>query len=685
MRKLVTRLAICALAAFAVGVSGTLLAKDSGSIEIKPSKLKLKIGETAQLKAVVKDGDGKVVPNAQVLFFGDRLNLDVTPSGFVKAVRSGVHTVKVLSPSRPFEGEPDTYTRNFEPGIRGEVDVTVPVPPLTRISIEGLPATVYEGTTIPVRIQGVDKSGATRNDIAPKLRVRGKRVAETDGFGNLTGLKAGQATLIATAEKVKAKFRFTVVPNPVRTIKLKASTKKAKTGDVIHFEAIAKDERGRVVDDVPVSFLLKARPDQSYPESRGNGASAMVLDDGRFVAEQQGLYTVVAMSGDAVAHESVRITRRDVSRKFEFVGQARVSEHRTSDLWVWEGVDGRDYAIIGGWNAGGKAYIYDVTDPANMELVDTVQVDARTVNDVKISEDGRIAIISREGASNRRNGIVIFDVSDPRNAKKLSVFDDQLTGGVHNLFIYRDYVYVVNNGRRWDVINIENPAKPYRVSRFETDSPARSVHDVWVRDGILYQAGRTDSVILVDVGGGGKGGTPARPVEMQRIEQITDWSHAVWPFKSKSADRFYVVAGDETFYPNPRLPKNQPFTSDKKLPLRAGGWIHFIEFDESDKPHEIARYEVGDFGVHNYWIDWEQELLYVAYYQGGLRVLDISGELLGDLFAQGREVGRFYSDDPQGHIPNSPMAWGPQPHKGTIFFTDFHSGLWAVRMVSEDD
>ena len=61
-----------------------------------------------------------------------------------------------------------------------------------------------------------------------------------------------------------------------------------------------------------------------------------------------------------------------------------------------------------------------MTDPTNMELVDTVQIDARTVNDVKISEDGRIGVLSREGASNRRNGIVILDVSNPRDVTILS-------------------------------------------------------------------------------------------------------------------------------------------------------------------------------------------------------------------------------------------------------------------------
>ena len=66
-------------------------------------------------------------------------------------------------------------------------------------------------------------------------------------------------------------------------------------------------------------------------------------------------------------------------------------------------------------------------------------------------------------------------------------------------------------------------------------------------------------------------------------------------------------------------------------------------------------------------------------------VLDNRQFDVGSLLAQGREVGAFYSDDPEAYIPNSPMVWGPQPHKGTIFFSDFHSGLWAVRLKDKDE
>ena len=40
-------------------------------------------------------------------------------------------------------------------------------------------------------------------------------------------------------------------------------------------------------------------------------------------------------------------------------------------------------------------------------LADSIVVDARVVNDVKVNEEGTLAVITRENASSRRNGIVI--------------------------------------------------------------------------------------------------------------------------------------------------------------------------------------------------------------------------------------------------------------------------------------
>jgi hypothetical protein len=44
-------------------------------------------------------------------------------------------------------------------------------------------------------------------------------------------------------------------------------------------------------------------------------------------------------------------------------------------------------------------------------------------------------------------------------------------------------------------------------------------------------------------------------------------------------------------------------------------------------------------------------------YQGGLRVLDISGELRGDLLRQGRGMTHVVTGDGNGVVPNAPNAW----------------------------
>ena len=660
-------------------------------LSVEPQELSLRVGETAKLNA-------RVASDARVVFFSTAPQIaSVTPAGEVTAHRSGEATLVALLPSSRQDAE---LVQAGDPGLRVEVPVTVAPSPLARLEIRGLPDALVAGERLPIHVVASDQNGETK-DVRPELAIDDDAVASVDAFGELfegtfhahpyydrprpdlypgdasglvTAVAPGRATLTASVDGLTATADIVVEPSRIASLELTSSQDEARTGDVIRFT---------VKPAVRARFAVESYPDPSRAETVGAGAPAHILPDGRFVAEQAGLYTVLATAGDELARKTVRIAARDVAQEIEFVGQAPVRDRITSDLWVWEGLDGRDYAALGTWNADGHALFFDVTDPSDMQRIAEVQVDARTVNDVKVSPDARIAVISREGASNRRNGFVVLDVENPRAPEILSRFDDEMTGGVHNVFLHERHVFAINNGRRWDVINVEDPKNPFRVSRFESDEPGRSVHDVWVRDGIAFQAGNSDGIILVDVGGGGRGGSPANPVEMGRLPQLTGWNHAVWPFRSPSTGKFYVIAGDESHPVNPRNP-GPIIAWEKREASRAMGWIHVLEFDDVNEPKEVARYRVPEAGPHNLWIDWEQEILYVAYFNGGLRVVDVSGELVGDLYRQGREIAKFYSDDAQGFVPNSPFVWGPHPHKGTIFFSDFHSGLWAVRLVSED-
>ncbi|WP_419163529.1 Ig-like domain-containing protein [Candidatus Palauibacter sp.] len=642
--------------------SAPAAAQEAVSVEIVPSSLLLQVGEEATLEARVMDADGNVV-DAQILFFPSfadgrsgsaRQSIDVDrATGRVKAVKGGEFLISAIVAT----------ARN----LRGEATVSVAFPPLDRIEVTPAGGATYVGVATRHRARLLDTADDER-DGEIRWSTSNPDVATVDRFGILTAHGPGEVALEATAEGVSVAARYQVRENPAAGMTVSASAELARTGDVVRFAAAVEDAMGGAVADLPVTWTVMADPSI---EATADIPPAEIDDRGRFVAYFPGVYTVVANVPGRAARTSIEVHPRHVSQEVTFVGQGQVTNERTSDLWVWEGGDGRDYAITGTHAAAGAVYFWDVTDPASPVMTDSIVVDARTTNDVKVSEDGEICVISREGASNRRNGIVILDCRDPRDVTQISVFDDELTGGVHNLFIYQDHVYAVNNGRRFDVINIEDPANPHRVGRFELDTPGHAIHDIWIVDGVAYTSNWGDGVVLIDVGGGDRGGSPSNPVEIARFRDIGGRTHAAFPYRSP-AGRFYVFMGDEAGRPG--------FDGQdrERTPQFMSGYIHVIDMTDPGNPEEVARYEIPEAGSHNMWI--EDDKLFAAFYNGGLRVLDISGELKGNLGEQGREIARYMAYDPDGVVANAPFTWGPQLHKGNLFFAEYFSGLWAVKL-----
>ena len=625
---------------------------------LNPS-LELRVNERIQLEAEVLNAEGELLPDTVVFFSRARRSLVVSREGELQAIKPGVHTISAMTLGTD--------------RIRQDFEVTVLFPPITRVDWEQASHTFYSGTTLDLAFEVRDSLNVVRSIDDLIISSSNRSIFSVNEFNQLSLHTAGSAQLNVLAGTGQFSWPVEVVENKATSMSLaviNSSSEAIKTGDVLHFKASVMEMNGKPLANMPVQYSFVAYPDYQL----GQGSSAQIAQDGRFVANHPGKYSIIARSGAIQGTMNITVEPRKVRRSLEVVGKGIVPDVKTSDLWVWEGVDGRDYAITGTWGARGEAFLWDVTDPSNIHTIDTVQVDARTVNDVKVSEDGTIAVITREGASNRKNGIIILDVTNPAETKILSEYTDGLTGGVHNTFIYENHVYAVNNGRKYDIINIEDPRNPYTVGVFELDTPGHSIHDVWIEDGIAYSSNWGDGVVVVDVGSTnsadmpGAGGSPNNPTPLGSYSYPSGWNHAAFPFKSKSTGKFYVAAGDEAF----------PYGLDTQGPNRAAGWIHFIEFDGWDNPDEVARYQVPEAGSHNYWI--ENDVMYAAFYNGGLRVVDVSGDLMGDLYEQGREIALFLPSDPNAAIPNSTFTWGPQPYKGLIFLSDWNSGIWAVKL-----
>lgn len=626
-------------------------------IVVRPATLSLSVHDTGSVAAVAYDSAGQRLDVPLTFFSMNRRRAGVDSLGHVTAFRAGNDPVRIVAINQ---------AAGFE--IRGTAMVTVRWPGLAQVLVEGSPR-MFAGTTQQSRATVIDSAGVER-DIPVGWASDNAAVASVDQFGDVTAHRVGVATIRASGGGITERRRVQVVANPARSLTLTSSAAAGRTGDVVRFSAVAKDGAGRPVPGLPVLYAVKAVVEDTVIAP---SAPAEIDADGRFVAQRAGAYTVVATTGNLVATRTIGIGHRWTSQRIthEGTGQGRVANYHTSDLWVWTGKDGRDYAVTGTWGASGVAYFWDVTDPASPVKTDSIQVDARTVNDVKVDVDREVCVITREGASNRKNGFVVLDCHDPRHIQVLSRFDDGLYGGVHNVNIWNHLVFAINNGTRFDIISIEDPRNPKRVGFFELDTPGHGIHDVWVVDGIAYSSNWQDGVVLVDVGNGKWGGSPSHPVKIGQYKYPIGATHSAFPYFSQSAGgKWYVFVTDEIF----------PYgdDSDDAAMDEAAGYVHIIDFTDVEHPKEVARYQVPEAGTHNIWL--QHDSLFVAYYNAGMRVVDVSGELMGNLYDQGRELVRFQAFDPQGKLANAPMAWGPQPFKGHVFISDHNSGIWGVKL-----
>ena len=609
-------------------------------IELTPAPAELEVGGTVthELAAFAEDGSRVEPGEVRWLALTPTL-LEVSDEGVVSALRPGPARLAVVVDGRTFFFD-------------------IRVPALPPHDVAGEPAgPVFVGAYTPLRVRVTNALGDPLEDADVAYASADPSVATVDEEGRIAGVRPGETSIRIVAGDAEATVPVRVAANPATSFEIVASADAVRTGDVVRLRVEGVGPDGRRTAMVPRWTIT--------------GAGAQVeteAGEGVFVAERPGAYRVGAIVGPATFEEvEIEVSPRTRDERVEVVGHGGISEHHSGDTWVFEGVDGRDYAYIGTFMHDWMK-VWDVTDPAAPVLVDSLQLDARRINDVKIHPNNRIGILTREGAASRRNGIVILDLSDPAHPTILSEYTETVSGGVHNVWIRgeEDLVYACHNGTgSLHIIDISDPAAPREVGRWGLDKPFKTLHDVIVQDGYAYLSYWDDGAVTLDVGAGTHGGTPTEPVFVSAYSYPEGNTHVAWRHGR------YLFVGDEIF----------PGDWNADRPIEARGYVHVLDMTDIDRPREVARYEVPEAGAHNVWV--EDDRLYVGYYQAGLRVVDVSGELRGDLYRQGREIGYVIPMDDQTTVPNWPMTWGAQVYKGNVFTSDLNSGLWVVKVVDE--
>jgi len=422
-----------------------------------------------------------------------------------------------------------------------------------------------------------------------------------------------------------------------------------RQGDVVAFSASGTDAAGGAVNNPLVTWTV-------HPVGAGFMSPA-----GQLVAYTTGSVTVRATSGVLMAETAVTVSARGVTGGVSRVGEGAVSDRHTSDLWVHG-----QHAYTGTWGQrteggvprfGDELNVWDVSNPASPTRTRTLAFDARTVNDVKVRADGELAVITHEGSNDGLNGVTFLGLTDPADPEVLGRFTSGLESGIHNAWLDGNYAYLVldgtGNGLR--ILDVSDPANPNTVAAFWAGSSF--LHDVYVRDGLAFLSHWGAGLIILDVGNGVRGGSPTAPVEVSRISDLDGQTHNAWYWPEAG----YVFVGEEDF--------------------STPGIMHVVDVRDLTAPVEVATFRVGGTTPHNFWLDEDAGVLFLAWYQNGVRALDVNGPLLGDLDRQGREVFTSIYDGAGFGCASveGTCSWAPQLHDGLLYVSDMNKGLVVLQ------
>jgi plastocyanin len=631
----------------------------AASVEISPAKVEAHVGDKVKFSAVAKDASGKTLDVKPMIWFAVPPDIAAADADGTVIFRApGVVTVGAVVAGKP-----------------GFTLATVLVSPPAKVDVAPVSQTIVVGGSGVLTATARSENGDPRTDASIRWTSKTPAIAKVDDAGLVSAMAPGKATLVASAGSATGEVTIQVIADTIQKFGVSPATTAAKTGDVVRFTAKAEGAKGVSDKDLLINWSV-------------SGHGATIYPDGGFVAEMPGTYEVTASVGRHTAVGSIVITPRNVEREIDIVSHIPT-----------KGTDGAVIQTTEEWVVGNhlyyatladKIFSYDISDPAHPKALDTLKADSRLINDLSTTPDEKVGVFTREGASNRKNGIVFFDPTDPAHLKVISEYTETVTGGVHSAYIDGHDVYITDDATgSLRIIDFADPKHPKEVARWQTEkteaqtinSPlgegmitvGRYLHDLQVKDGLAYLAYWRDGLVILDVGNGIKGGSPENPklVAQYKFNHYELYGNG-WLAGTHTTFRYknYVFVGDEVF------PGNFDIDSKERIPVR--GILHVMDVSDVEHPREVAVYEVPEGGIHNVWAD--NDILYAGDYAGGGRVLDISGELRGNLYQQGREIATFWTGDPGGYRVNLPFTWGAQPANGMIFFNDINSGIWIVKL-----
>jgi hypothetical protein len=276
----------------------------------------------------------------------------------------------------------------------------------------------------------------------------------------------------------------------------------------------------------------------------------------------------------------------------------------------------------------------------------TEDAEAEIYNDVKLLDVGGRSFAL---AASSTHGVVVWDTSDPTRPQVVAHLNDG--DDIHTVFLDGTTLYAADLSLGGLLTaDLGDPLHPRELGQLLASDPnpgrpAVFLHDLYVAFGRAYLAYWGAGLIVADVS------DPSAPRELGRYRYPRDSCHSVWV--APIDGRLIAVIGDEDFGAHARV---LDVTDPTGITL-VGEW-------GQDRPQ---------VSIHNILIQGDRA--YVAWYQDGLRILQLSAK------EAPRQIGWFNTW--QGGAAGQGLSFfegaiGIDVHAGVAYLADTDRGLFVL-------
>lgn len=207
------------------------------TVVVSPAAVALDLGQTAQLTATPQDANGAALSGRAIAWAsGNTAVATVGASGLVTARAAGSTTVTATSE-----------------GMSGSASVTVTQVPVASVEVTPASASIAPGGTVQLAAVAKDGAGAVLAGRPISWSTSSAQIATVAG-GLVTGVAAGTAQIVATAEGKSDTATITVAVVPVASVEVTPAAANVGVGGSVQLTAVAKDGAGGILSGRPMTW-----------------------------------------------------------------------------------------------------------------------------------------------------------------------------------------------------------------------------------------------------------------------------------------------------------------------------------------------------------------------------------------------------------------------------------------------